>query len=81
MEFWIDLLDWPAMVLTVLAAWFIGSKRAGRRKVGFCCFMASNLLWAVWGWHAQAWALIILQLCLCTMNVRGWKKNTAMQAG
>ncbi|MBK4997709.1 hypothetical protein IAE39_005883, partial [Pseudomonas sp. S37] len=32
-------------------------------------------------WQAQAWALIILQVCLCVMNLRGWKKNTAMELG
>ena len=75
MEDWIGLLEWPAMAVTVLAAWCIGSRRPGRRKVGFCCFIASNLLWSVWGLHAQAWALIVLQVVLCLMNLRGWRKN------
>lgn len=75
MESWIDLLEWPAMLVTVVAAWCIGSHRPGRRMVGFCCFIASNILWSVWGWHAQAWALIVLQLVLCVMNLRGWRKN------
>ncbi|MDD2014215.1 MULTISPECIES: hypothetical protein [Pseudomonas] len=59
----------------MVAAWCIGSHRPGRRMVGFCCFIASNILWSVWGWHAQAWALIVLQLALCVMNLRGWRKN------
>ncbi|MDF0732152.1 hypothetical protein P0Y43_15655 [Pseudomonas entomophila] len=80
MERLIDLLQWPAMLLTVLAAWCIGSRHPRRRKVGFCCFLASNLLWALWGWQAQAWALIVLQCCLALMNLRGWKKNTAMES-
>ncbi|MEW5621170.1 hypothetical protein ABGT18_07510 [Pseudomonas putida] len=75
MESWIDLLEWPAMLVTVVAAWCIGSHRPGRRMVGFCCFIASNILWSAWGWHAQAWALIVLQLALCVMNLRGWRKN------
>ncbi|MNM21631.1 DNA-binding transcriptional regulator AraC [compost metagenome] len=54
MEYWIDFLEWPAMALTVLAAWCIGSRRPGRRKLGFCCFLASNVLWAIWGWQAKA---------------------------
>nr|WP_256122355.1 hypothetical protein [Pseudomonas putida] len=62
-------------MVTVVAAWCIGSHRPGRRMVGFCCFIASNILWSVWGWHAQAWALIVLQLVLCVMNLRGWRKN------
>jgi len=72
---WIDLLQWPAMVITVLAAWLIGSLRAGRRTLGFWCFLLSNLLWVAWGWHAGAWALIVLQVCLALMNIRGVKKN------
>jgi len=72
---WIDLLQWPAMAVTVIAAWLIGSLRPGRRFVGFCCFLLSNLLWVIWGWHAEAWALIVLQVCLAAMNIRGVKKN------
>lgn len=81
MQDWIDWLEWPAMMLTVVAAWCIGSRQPARRRVGFCCFIASNLLWAAWGWHAEAWALIILQFTLCVMNLRGWKKNTVMEPG
>ncbi|MBA1263849.1 hypothetical protein ACYCFC_16830 [Stutzerimonas sp. NM35] len=72
---WFDLLQWPAMVVTVVAAWLIGSLRPGRRTTGFWCFLASNLLWVIWGWHAGAWALIVLQVCLALMNIRGVKKN------
>ena len=72
---WIDFLQWPAMVVTVLAAWLIGSLRAGRRTLGFWCFLLSNLLWVIWGWYASAWALIALQVCLALMNIRGVKKN------
>lgn len=79
MESWIDLLEWPAMLVTVVAAWCIGSHRPGRRMVGFCCFIASNILWSVWGWHAQAWALIVLQLVLCLMNLRGGARINALQ--
>ncbi len=44
--------------------------------MGFCFFIGSNVLWVVWGWQVDAWALIVLQFCLCAMNLRGWKKNT-----
>ena len=72
---WIDLLQWPAMVVTVFAAWLIGSLRPGRRTLGFWCFLTSNLLWVIWGWQAEAWALIALQICLAVMNIRGVRKN------
>ncbi|MDD2058707.1 hypothetical protein N5D52_08325 [Pseudomonas sp. GD03860] len=75
----IDWLQWPAMLATVLAAWWIGSRQPGRRRIGFACFLASNALWTIWGWHTQAWALIVLQICLCAMNVRGLKKTTPAQ--
>ena len=71
----IDLLQWPAMLATVTAAWLIGSLNLRRRTVGFWCFLLSNLLWVIWGWHTSAWALIVLQVCLAGLNIRGVKKN------
>jgi hypothetical protein len=75
MNDWIDLLQWPAMSVTVLAAWLVASGHHRRRKLGFWCFLASNALWVAWGWHDGAWALIALQLCLVATNVRGAFKN------
>jgi len=72
---WIDLLQWPAMAVTVAAAWLVGSQRPRRRMLGFWSFLASNVLWTVWGWFDQAWALIALQLFLAAMNVRGLRRN------
>jgi hypothetical protein len=75
MEVWIDLLQWPAMVVTLYAAYLIGSKRDGRRVFGFAMFILSNVLWVTWGWDDEAWALIGLQAGLFGMNVRGIVKN------
>lgn len=72
---WIDLLQWPAMAVTLYAAYLIGSKRADRRILGFSMFVLSNMLWIVWGWQDEAWALIALQAGLFAMNVRGIVKN------
>lgn len=74
---YLDLVQWPAMALTVLAAWYVSSRARSRRGIGFWCFLASNVLWVVWGWHASAYALIVLQLCLAGMNIRGARKNDA----
>jgi hypothetical protein len=71
----IDLLQWPAMAVTLYASFLVGSKRPERRIFGFCMFILSNVLWIAWGWHDEAWALITLQLGLMTMNVRGIVKN------
>lgn len=71
----LDALQWPAMAVTLLAAWLVGSPRASRRTWGFWTFVASNLLWTVWGLHTQAYALIVLQAGLFLLNLRGVKKN------
>lgn len=76
---WLDYLQWPAMLVTVVAAWLVASAHRRRRKVGFWVFLASNLLWIAWGLYAQAYALILLQVCLAAMNLRGTHRNEAPQ--
>jgi hypothetical protein len=71
----LDLIQWPAMVVTVAAAWYVASTHARRRYIGFWLFITSNILWIVWGVHAHAYALIVLQICLAAMNARGAKKS------
>jgi hypothetical protein len=71
----LDLLQWPAMVATVAAAWLVASRSAGKRAVGFWIFLLSNVLWVAWGWHDRAYALVGLQFCLAALNVRGVYKN------
>jgi len=68
-------LQWPAMVVTLVAAWAIGSRSRGRRRMGFWLFVASNVLWIAWGTGEHAWALIILQVGLFALNLRGAHKN------
>ena len=72
---WLDLMQWPAMLATVLAAWLVGSNSKARRNIGFWVFLASNLLWAAWGWHDGAYALIALQFALAALNIRGVSKT------
>ena len=75
MDEFIDFLQWPAMLVTLLAAYLIGSTNPKRRVFGFCTFIVSNILWIVWGIHDEAWALIALQAALFVTNVRGIFKN------
>lgn len=72
---WIDAIQWPAMLVTVVAAWMIASQKKFKRNWGFWLFLLSNLLWIIWGWHDSAYALIALQVCLAALNIRGVKKN------
>ena len=76
---WLGVIQWPAMVVTLIAAWLVASTKQGRREAGFWWFIASNILWIAWGWHTHAWALIVLQVTLALMNVRGLKKTEQLQ--
>ncbi|MBD8542976.1 MAG: hypothetical protein RR983_20670 [Massilia sp.] len=77
MDGFIDFLQWPAMAVSLIAAYLVGAKRAERRILGFWTFIFSNVLWIIWGWHDEAWALIALQVALLAMNVRGIFRNEA----
>jgi len=72
---YLDLIQWPAMLVTVIAAWLIASQANRRREFGFWCFLLSNVLWIVWAWHDHAYALVALQVALAGLNVRGAYKN------
>lgn len=74
MDAWLEAAQWPAMVVTVLATWLVGSRSIARRRAGFWVFLASNVLWIAWGWHGDAYALIVLQLALIAMNLRGLRE-------
>lgn len=68
-------LQWPAMIVTILGVWLIASQDKRRRMIGFWCSLFSNFLWVIWGWYAHAYALIILQIALALLNIRGASKN------
>ncbi len=72
---YLDLVQWPAMVSTVVAAWLVASQSKRKRSIGFWCFLLSNVLWLTWGWHDGAYALIALQVFLAALNIRGAYKN------
>ena len=72
---WINLLQWPAMVVTVSAAWLVASQRKLKRNWGFWLFLLSNVLWIALGLYDHAYALILLQLALALTNIRGASKN------
>lgn len=71
----LDILQWPAMLVTVTASWMVASQRKFKRNWGFWLYLLSNVLWIAWGLHDRAYALILLQLCLAALNLRGVAKN------
>jgi len=72
---WLNLVQWPAMLLTIIAAWMVSSRRKFKRNWGFWIFLMSNALWIVWAISDRAYAMIVLQVCLAVMNVRGVRMN------
>lgn len=71
----LNWVQWPAMVVTVAAGWLVASTDQRRRNIGFWLFLISNGLWIFWGWVSGAIALIVLQICLAFMNIRGAIKS------
>ncbi|WP_301103287.1 hypothetical protein [Propionivibrio sp.] len=72
---YLNQLQWPAMSVTVVAAWLIASQSKRKREFGFWCFLLGNVLWVSWGWLDHAYALIVLQIALAILNIRGACKN------
>ncbi|PSJ18298.1 hypothetical protein C7H79_03690 [Nitrosomonas supralitoralis] len=68
-------LQWPAMIVTILGVWLIASQNQRSRMIGFWFSLFGNCLWIIWGWHVQAYALIVLQIALAFLNIRGANKN------
>ena len=69
-------IQWPAMLVTVAASWFVASSQRQRRNIGFWLFLVSNVLWIAWAIPASAHALTVLQICLAAMNIRGQMRNS-----
>jgi len=75
----LDFLQWPAMLITLVASWLVASRSKGHRNAGFWVFLLSNVLWIVWGVQSQSWALVTLQVGLMAMNIRGARKTEASE--
>jgi len=63
------------MLVTVTASWFVASTSRTQRHVGFWLFLLSNVLWVAWGLYSAAPALVLLQVALAAMNIRGARKT------
>lgn len=72
---YIEILQWPAMAVTIAAAWLIAAQNKRGREIGFWLFLAGNVLWVIWGLNDGAYALIVLQVALAALNIRGAVKN------
>jgi hypothetical protein len=75
----LNAIQWPAMLVTVMAAWLVAAQRKFKPNWGFWVFLLSNVLWIVWGLHDGAFALVLLQICLAILNIRE-QSRTSHQA-
>lgn len=76
----LNFIQWPAMLITVVAAWLVASQRKFKRNWGFWLFLISNVLWILWGLEDGAYALIVLQIFLAFLNIRGAVKNRSQES-
>ena len=72
---WLALMQWPAMIVTVAGAGLVSSQRKFKRNWGFWIFLLSNVLWIIWAIGDRAYAMIVLQICLAALNIRGVRTN------
>jgi hypothetical protein len=70
-----NLLQWPAMVVNVLAVWLLTYQSKRKRHAGFFLSLLSNILWVTWGLYVQAFAVLGLQFALAALNIRGFRKT------
>jgi hypothetical protein len=71
----LGMLEWPAMAISLAAAWLIASKNPQKRIWAFWMLILGNVLWIAWGWGDTAYALIALNAGLLALNIRGIMKN------
>lgn len=69
------LLQWPAMAVSLLGAWWIGDKASKKRHFGFAVLFLSNALWSAWAISDHAWALLVMQVAFVVLNGRGFYES------
>ena len=75
MEF-LSLIQYPAAAFTCCAYYFVGSKRATIRKIGFALGILGNITWIIYALDPLQVALIITNLFIFAFGVRGFYNNS-----
>jgi hypothetical protein len=75
MQYALEWIQWPAMVITIIASYLVSSSDDSKRNISFWLFLVSNALWITWSIEDSAYALIILQICLALLNIIGAYKT------
>ena len=61
-------IDWVAMGSSLLAVYLLGQKN----RLGFACFMGSNVLWVAVGVLAGSAGILIGNVVFFGLNLRGF---------
>jgi len=70
----IEILDWSGTIFVLIAAFIIGGKKASIPKVrliGLVFFLTANALWVPMAIILQTWGLLMSQVILVLINLRG----------
>ena len=71
-------LQWPAMVIALAGAWYVGADTPRQRWWGFWGFLISNILWVGRAIYIHEYALLIMQALFIITSVRGlWRNRSA----
>lgn len=71
----LNFLQWPAMLATLISTWLVASQNKLYRRIGFWIFILSNILWVMWAIQIKSYAVILMQIGLLLLNLRGLYKN------
>lgn len=70
----ITILDWIGTIMVLIAAFILSSKKSSKpknRMYGFIFFLISNILWIPFAILLHAYGLLITQIILFFINLRG----------
>lgn len=65
-------LNYSGLLATLLAVWFFS---AHKYKVGFAVAILSCILWIAIAYFDKVWSLLILNVILLMLDIRGYLKK------
>jgi hypothetical protein len=68
-------MDWLGMVVSFISMWLL----SGKKRQGWIFYVASSLLWTGYGFYIRSIPVIVMDIVLCVMGIRGyliWKDES-----
>jgi small basic protein len=72
----LPLVQYPAAVFTIVGYYFVGSTHAATRKTGFILGVTSNIIWVVYGLLPIQLGIVITNVAIFVMGMRGYLNNS-----